>query len=187
MTKRSRPYLTELRKKAEETLDKQPPSYPREHDPQKLAHELSVHEIELEMQNEELRNSQRELEAAREKYFDLYDLAPVAYLTINEKGLVAEANLTTFSLLGVDRLHLVKQSLTAFIDASSQDTFYRHRHEVLMTGRKRTCELVLKRKDGTLFPAELQSVALLAGERPSMTPRRSGPISTGRRPTVDKP
>ena len=171
MTKASRPSFNKLRKKAEKTLEKNRAGDSRAlpgQDVQSLTHELSVHQIELEMQNEELQRDQRELEAAREKYFDLYNLAPVAYLTFNDKGLVAEANLTAFSLLGVDRAYLINKSFSAFIDQASQDIFYHHRREVFRTGGKLTCELVLKRKDGTLFPAEIQSIALLAGERPVM-------------------
>ncbi len=171
MTKQHKPNRNNLRKRAEKALEKHPAGDARtrpEQDVQKLAHELSVHEVALEMQNEELRRSQLELEAAREKYFDLYDLAPVAYLTFNDKGLIAEANLTAFSLLGANRPSLINKSFSAFIDEASQDTFYHHRRDVLKTGEKLTCELVLKRKDGTRFPAELQSVALSAGDRPAM-------------------
>src|ERR1041385_2345335 len=78
-------------------------------------HDLRVHQIELEMQNEELRRTQEELEVSRARYFDLYDLAPVGYFTLNEQGFILEANLTAAKLLGVGRAALVKQPLSRFI------------------------------------------------------------------------
>ncbi len=71
-------------------------------DARKVLHELRVHQIELEMQNEELRRAQGELEASRARYFDLYDLAPVGYLSVSERGLIVEANLTFATMLGVE-------------------------------------------------------------------------------------
>src|SRR5579863_8611523 len=87
-------------------------------------HELRVHQIELEMQNEELRRTQEELEASRARYFDLYDLAPVGYFTLSEQGLILEANLTAAKLLGVPRGTLVKQPLSRFVLREDQDTYY---------------------------------------------------------------
>ena len=72
-----------------------------------LAHELQVHQIELEMQNEELRQSQLALEVMRQRYFDLYDLAPISYCTVNELGVILEANLASSELLGEPRNSLV--------------------------------------------------------------------------------
>ncbi|MDP2706156.1 MAG: PAS domain-containing protein [Burkholderiales bacterium] len=80
-----------------------------------MLHELRVHQIELEMQNEELRESQAALDAVRARYFDLYDLAPVGYCTVSEPGLIMQANLTAASLLGVARSALVKRPLSRFI------------------------------------------------------------------------
>ena len=80
-----------------------------------LVHELRVHQIELEMQNEKLRRAQEEVEDARARYFDLYDLAPVGYFTLNEQGLILEVNLTAANMLGVARSALVRRRLTSFI------------------------------------------------------------------------
>ena len=96
-----------------------------------MLHELRVHQIELEMQNEELRRAQAELDAARARYFDLYDLAPVGYCTLSEQGLILEANLTAATLLGVARGALVKQPFTRFILKEDQDIYYLHRKTAL--------------------------------------------------------
>ena len=97
---------SDLRQRAEEMLkrhrelDKMRPA-----DLKRLVHELQVHQIELEMQNDELRSNQQELETSREKYHDLYDLAPIGYVTLNENGIILEANLTVAILLGQERSH----------------------------------------------------------------------------------
>src|SRR5215831_13586717 len=77
-------------------------------------HELHVHQIELEMQNEQLRITQGELEEARERYVELYDFAPVGYLTLNKHGIILQANLTSVSILGVERSRLLKQPFSRF-------------------------------------------------------------------------
>lgn len=74
-----------------------------------MIHELRVYQIELEMQNEELRRMQGELGASQARYFDLYDLAPVGYVTVNEKGLIFEANLTAATLLGKELTDVKEQ------------------------------------------------------------------------------
>ncbi|MBU1184311.1 MAG: PAS domain-containing protein [Proteobacteria bacterium] len=111
-----------------------------------LLHELRVHQIELEMQNKELCRTQGELEASRARYFDLYDLAPVGYVTLSEKGLILEANLTAAGLLGVARGALVKQPLTRFILPEDQGIYYRHREQLFETGAPQVCEMRLAKK-----------------------------------------
>ncbi|MCX6621745.1 MAG: ATP-binding protein [Acidobacteria bacterium] len=111
-------------------------------------HELRVHQIELEMQNEELRRTQEELEVSRARYFDLYDLAPVGYFTLSEQGLILEANLTAARLLGVARSALVKCHLSRFILAEDQDIHYRHRKALLETGAPQAWDMRVLKKDG---------------------------------------
>jgi len=122
---------------------------------EQLIHELRVHQIELEMQNEELRKAQAEIEAGRVRYFDLYDLAPVGYATVSEKGLILEANLTVTTLLGVKRGALIKQPLTRFILTEDQDIYYHHRKKLFETGEPQSCELRLVRPNGSAFWAWL--------------------------------
>ncbi|MBN1196499.1 MAG: PAS domain-containing protein, partial [Candidatus Aminicenantes bacterium] len=123
----------------------------------KILHELRVHQIELEMQNEELRTAQAEIEKMRARYFDLYDMAPVGYITVSEKGLILEANLTAASLLGVNRSELPKRPLTRFILKEDQDIYYLHRKELFESGEPQLCELRLAGPDGAAFWARLQA------------------------------
>lgn len=122
-----------------------------------VLHDLRVHQIELEMQNEELRRTQAELEASRERYFELYDLAPVAYLTVSEEGRILEANLTSVPLLGEERSALVGRPFTEFIHPTSQDTYYRHRKTVIEAEAPQTCEIRMQRADGTRFVGRVVS------------------------------
>ncbi len=127
-------------------------------DVQNVVHELWVHQAELEMQNEELRRTELELMRSRDRLSNLYDFAPVGYLTINSEGTVLEANLTAAKMLGVVRNRLVAQPFPRFIEHDSQDTFYRHRRAVFFSGKPDTCELVLRRADRTGLPVHLESL-----------------------------
>lgn len=120
-----------------------------------MLHELQVHQVELEMQNEELRRTQVELEAARARYFDLYDLAPVGYCTLNEKGLILQANLAAAAQLGLARSALVKQLFTRFILKADQDIYYLHRKQLLESGGPQACDLRLVKSDGSQFRTHL--------------------------------
>jgi two-component system cell cycle sensor histidine kinase/response regulator CckA len=123
----------------------------------RVLHELRVHQIELEMQNEELRRIQGELETSRARYFDLYDLAPVGYFTLNEEGLILEANLTAAKLLGVPRGDLVKQPLSKFILPEDQDSHYLRRKQLTEAGAPQSWELRLLRKDSEPFWARVEA------------------------------
>ena len=122
-----------------------------------MLHELQVHQIELEMQNEELRQAQVKLDAGRARYFDLYDLAPVGCVTITEQGLLLEANLTTTTLLGVTRNELIKQPFSRFVLREDQDVYYFLHKQLFETGESHGCELRMVKKDGTAFWVRLQA------------------------------
>ena len=136
-------------------------------DPQRVLHDLQVHQIELELQNEELRRAQDALEISRERYFDLYDLAPVGYLTIDERGLILEANLTGARLLDVTRSALVRQPFGRFVNREDADKYYLHCKQLFKTGVEESLEVRLMRHDGTSFSAWLETAVAsdAGGER----------------------
>ena len=126
-------------------------------------HELDVHQIELEMQNEELRRTQLELDDSRARYLDLYDFAPVGYVTVSEKGLVLEANLTLATLLGMTRGELVAQPFARFIFKEDQDSYYLLSRRLLTTDSTnagRAGELRIVKRDGGHFWARLTASAV---------------------------
>ncbi len=114
-------------------------------------HDLRVHQIELEIQNENMREAQVELEATRSRYFNLYDLAPVGYFTLGTNGLIQEANLTAATLLGVPRKELTNKPITQLILKEDQDIFDLHRKQLLETGIQRVVELRMVKHDQTPF------------------------------------
>jgi PAS domain S-box-containing protein len=128
---------------------------------QQLLHDLQVHQIELELQNEELRHAQVQLDAERARYFDLYDLAPVGYCTLTEQGLLLEANLTAATLLGVTRSELVNRPLSRFIFKEDQDIYYLHRKQLFETGHVQSCELRLVKADDAAFWVSLTATVAL--------------------------
>ncbi|KPA18360.1 multi-sensor hybrid histidine kinase [Candidatus Magnetomorum sp. HK-1] len=123
----------------------------------KLLTELRIHQIELEMQNEELRRTQLELEATRDKYADLYDFAPVGYFTIDKLGKILEVNLTAASLLGVYRTELIGKIFSRFIVKDFQDNYYLFLKKIFKSNSSMTLELKLIKNDGTDFFAQIES------------------------------
>ncbi len=154
-----KPY--ELRKRAEEKLKSKinPPKKMSDKETQQLIHELLVHQIELEMQNDELRKAQAELEESRAKYSDLYDFAPVSYFTFDKHGLILQANLTATTELGVERSLLISKPFRAYIVTEDRKLFDSHLQKVFNTENRQTCEIRLKRKNGSQFYAQLESMA----------------------------
>lgn len=157
-------YIPDLRKKAEKELQGQsarPNALPEISADQidSYIHEIQVYQIELEMQNDELRRTQVELSEAHERYFNLFELAPVGYFVLDDKGLIQNVNLTGASLLGMERRALVNKRFTQHIATQWQDAFYIHRKQTLDVKDKQCCELELLKPDGTTFHGRLESIA----------------------------
>lgn len=151
-----------LRKRAEEFLNKHPKAIKETPsvDVKKLVEDLHIHQIELEIQNEELRRTQLELETSRDKYSDLYDFAPVGYVTVSEKGLILQVNLFCVAMLGIERSSLVGKPFSRLVSKDYQDVFYFYRKKLFETKSKQVCELKLVRKDRTQFYAQLKSIVV---------------------------
>ena len=143
--------LTDLRRQAEDIVGEKAAQLPKNfaaHSPeevQRAFHDLQVHQIELEMQNEILRQTQVKLEAASTRYFDLYNLAPVGYCTLSEEGMILEVNLTFAALLGMAKSNLVKQPLAHFIYKEDHDIYFKYRRQLFKTGKPPACELRMVR------------------------------------------
>ena len=125
-----------------------------------LIHELRVHQIELEMQNEELARIQGELEKTRDRYSHLYDFAPVGYFTLTEKGIITEANLTFASMLGAERSGLTGKPLTHFVLKDDQDIYYQHQQRLMETEAPHKCDLRFVKKDAHEFYARLECMVI---------------------------
>ncbi len=139
----------ELRKRAEALLKISDEDLPKmsPDEIQNLVHSFRTYQIEMELQNEELRCAEEELLASREKYSNLYDFAPVGYITVSDKGMILESNLTFANMLGVERSRLINQPLSAYITDEDQDVYYHCRRKSLETKEQQTCELRIKLKE----------------------------------------
>ena len=131
---------------------------------QLLLEDLRIHQIELEMQNDELRRVQAELELSRARYFDLYDLAPAGYLTIDAHGAILEANLRAATLFATSRTALVRSKFNRHMAVLSQDSFHRIRRQLLKTGEPQVCELKMLRPKGDSFWARLELSLAMDGD-----------------------
>jgi PAS domain S-box-containing protein len=120
-------------------------------------HELQVHRIELEMQNEALRQAKLALEESRDRYIDLYEFAPVGYLTLTAEGVISEINLTGTALLGQDRQHLLRRSFCTFVVAEDQERWNLYFRKAQEGNGYGHLELSLQRGGGTTFHAQLDS------------------------------
>jgi PAS domain S-box-containing protein len=158
--------LSTLRQRGEVALQGEPINALHADEPtsseamRKLIHELRVHQIELEMQNEELRNAQAALDTAHARYFDFYDLAPVGYLTVSPDGRILQANLTTAALLGVARVKLIRQTFPSFIYRPDADTYYLLCKLVDATGTAQSCELRVVNNGGNRVWVQVQAISV---------------------------
>jgi PAS domain S-box-containing protein len=124
----------------------------------KLLHELQVHQVELMMQNDELRRAQITIEESRDRYVDLYDFAPIGYLTLSREGMINEINLTASDMFGVVRKKLLARRFSQFVVESDRDRWYSHFSSVLKHDQRQQCELDFLRKDGSQFHAKVYSI-----------------------------
>jgi len=152
-----------LRLKAEEKLKRQskrPVTRVLESDTKKLLHELQVHQIELEMQNEELRQANETAEEALRKYTMLYDFAPMGYFTLEDDGSISELNFTGAEMLGEKRFSLLNSNFRLFVSEASQSVFNKFFKDVFAGDEKASCELMLGYDGRPLCRAYLEGVVL---------------------------
>ena len=126
--------------------------------------ELRTHKIQLEMQNIELQQSHELLEKSQSRYFDLYDLAPVGYCTLNNRGVILESNLTAAMMLGVDRKILVNKQMSYYICKEFQDMYHLHSRELFKTGLPQTCEIRMVSKKRDPFWVQLEATLSDTGD-----------------------
>jgi len=160
VTKKGEARLSDLRKKAEQAAQasEKAASEMSPEEIRELVHELHTHQIELEIQNEELRRAELLAEESRDQFLDLYEFAPNGYMTLSGKGLIIRANLTAADMLETDRSVLEKSPFTQFIADEDQDIHYRCSRQILDTGQPQSCELRMKKAAGTRLWVRMEYV-----------------------------
>jgi PAS domain S-box-containing protein len=168
----SRAHLEELRRRAErELLEREAQASSTgasAADLPSLVQELQVHQCELEIQNEELRCTQAELEEARDRYFELFDLAPITYLTVGRDCTIEEANLAAAELLGCDRDELLRRRLPAFVDEEDVHRFHLFWNRVFESGTRQACTVSITVRGRRAVPVHLEGLAVASA--------RDGPL-----------
>jgi len=133
----------------------------------RLRTKAEAQRMALEMQNEDLRRSWLALKKSRDSYFDLYESAPVGYLTLNGRGVISKVNLTSTVLLGAERQKLLRHLFGRFVVRQDRDRFRRMLVNLTQHAERQACELVLQRGDGSTFRAQLDGVRVATGnDRP---------------------
>jgi PAS domain-containing protein len=150
-----------LRSKAEEKLKKQSrKAGVLESDTRKLLHELQVHQIELEMQNEELRQANETAEEALKKYTMLYDFAPMGYYTLESDGSISDLNFTGAEILGEKRFSLINTNFKLFVSDASKSVFNKFFKNIYASNAKESCELMLGYNDKPLCLVYMEGIVL---------------------------
>ena len=163
MKKRKNPTAAELRRQAEERLKAQKRPSQSDVDTQKLIHELQVHQIELELQNEELSLARTEVEAGLARYTDLYDFAPVGYFTFTRDGTISQSNLAGARLLDVERARLVNRRFELFVFEADRPDFHAFLERVFESKTEEFCEVVLCKEKASPLWAHIKATA--SGDR----------------------
>ena len=160
-----------LRKKAEKKLEttSKELSDMSDMDVAKLVHELQIHQIELEMQNEELKNTQVMLDLSNRKYSALYNFAPVGYLTLNKDVVIRNANLTAAEMLGSEREDLIDAKLYSFIPDKEKDSLFIHIRKAFETREKQTSEIKLPGKNSAQVYVQMESIVIDDGLEKEVT------------------
>lgn len=153
---------TELRKKAESMLHNKFDAVEYDYkDVDEIIYELRIHQIELEMQNEELLETQLNLDDSRREYFDLYNFAPVGYFTLDRNGIILKVNLTGADLLGSDKQNLHRSAFVKFVAMEYRNKFHHHIMDVIDKDSNESIELELVKEDGNSFYSKLETLKIL--------------------------
>jgi two-component system, chemotaxis family, sensor kinase Cph1 len=149
---------SELRNQAVKLLEKEETTYKSSSDDdQKLLQELRIHQEELKIQNEELQRIQQELKVSQAKYFELYDLAPVGYITLNPDLMIKESNLAASTLLGAERKDLINKRLSTFVANQSHESLYLHFRRLAQGKAEQENVLLVRRHDGSELQVQFNS------------------------------
>jgi PAS domain S-box-containing protein len=152
--------LLTLRAEAEDRLYHAPVTEPVAFSTEELLHEFQIYQIELEMQNEELQRTQVLLQASRDRYLDLFDNAPVGYLTLTDKGLITEINFTAADLFGITRKDLLSRHFATLVAANDSDRWYLFFRKIIMRNQRLNIDLWLKSGNDSKVPVQLDCICV---------------------------
>ena len=154
-----------LRAAAVKQLYQAPITNSATHSAEKLLHELQVHQIELEMQNENLRQSYEALAESQQEYFDLYEFAPIGYLTLSQQGLIEKINLTAATLLGKNHFQLLQRRFAGFVNATDADRWHLFFAQVMRGNEQKTLEVSLKQPNDNWLHVQLHCLPMLKTDK----------------------